>query len=73
MSYIYELHAQSPVFCGVTQESPVVGKQLFSEGPALTRMLIGGGGGVYSYIHVLHDEFLFKSTVQIDQFEKNRT
>lgn len=25
MSYIYELHAQSPVFCGVTHESPIVG------------------------------------------------
>ena len=25
MSYIHELHAQSPVFCGVTHESPVVG------------------------------------------------
>ena len=28
----------------------------------VTRTLIGGGGGVvYSYIHVLPDEFLFKS------------
>ena len=26
---------------------------------AETRTLIGGGGGVYSYIHVLPDEFLF--------------
>ena len=26
MAYICELHAQSPVFCGVTQESPIVGK-----------------------------------------------
>ncbi|XP_028402357.1 ectopic P granules protein 5 homolog [Dendronephthya gigantea] len=25
MSYIYELHAKSPVFCGVTQDSPVAG------------------------------------------------
>ena len=25
MSYIHELHAQSPVFCGVTEESPIVG------------------------------------------------
>jgi hypothetical protein len=24
----------------------------------VTRALIGGGGGVYSYIHVLPDEFL---------------
>ena len=28
---------------------------------AVARTLIGGGGGAYSYIHVLPDEFLFKS------------
>ena len=28
---------------------------------AVARTLIAGGGGVYSYIHVLPDEFLFKS------------
>ena len=28
---------------------------------AVARTLIGGGGGVYSYIHVLPDKFLFKS------------
>ena len=27
---------------------------------AITRTLIGGGGCVYSYIHVLPDRFLFK-------------
>ena len=27
---------------------------------AVARTLIGGGGGVYSYIHVLPDQFLFK-------------
>ena len=32
----------------------------------VTRTLIGGGGGVYSCIHVLPDRFLFKFT---DQFE----
>ena len=30
------------------------------ESRAVTRTLIGGGGGVYSYIHVLPDRFLFK-------------
>ena len=39
--------------------------QMYLETPSpkqgLTRTLIGWGGGVYSYIHVLPDEFLFKS------------
>ena len=30
---------------------------------AVARALIGGGGGVYSYIRVMPDEFLFKSVV----------
>ena len=32
-------------------------------GRAVTIALIAGGGGGYSYIHVLPDEFLFKSDV----------
>ena len=30
---------------------------------AVARALIGGGGGVYSYIRVMPDEFLLKSVV----------
>ena len=39
----------------------------------VTRTLIEGkGGGLYSYIHVLPDEHsVFKSKIQIHQFEKN--
>ena len=37
----------------------------YNEIREVTRTLIGGGGGVYSYIHVLPDESFFR----IDQFE----
>ena len=33
---------------------------MINVGRAETRTLIGGGGGIYSYIHVLPDGFLFK-------------
>ena len=38
---------------------------------AVTKALIGGGGGVYSYIRVLPDEFLLKSVVITDDFKRN--
>ena len=41
---------------------------------AETKALIGGGGGVggvYSYIHVLPDEFLLKSVVITVDFKRN--
>ena len=31
----------------------------------------GGGGGVYSYIHVLPDEFLLKLTLMTTDFKRN--
>ena len=37
---------------------------------ALTKALIGGGGA-YSYIRVLPDEFLLKSTVMTTDFKRN--
>ena len=37
---------------------------------AKTKALIGGGG-VYSYIRVLPDEFLLKSTVMTTDFKRN--
>ena len=37
---------------------------------AVTKALIGGGGGAYSYIRVLPDEFLLKSTVMTNWFSK---
>ena len=36
---------------------------------AVTKALIGGGG--YSYIRVLPDEFLLKSTVMTTDFKRN--
>ena len=39
-------------------------------GPQLERYL-GGGGGVYSYIHLLPDEFLLKSVVIRVEFKRN--
>ena len=38
---------------------------------AVTKALIGGGGGVYSYIRVLPDEFLLKSVVITVDFKRN--
>ena len=39
---------------------------------AETKALIGGGGGgAYSYIRVLLDEFLLKSTVMTTDFKRN--
>ena len=39
---------------------------------AETKALIGGGGGgIYSYIHVLPDEFLLKSVVITVDFKIN--
>ena len=38
---------------------------------AETKALIGGGGGAYSYIRVLPDEFLLKSTVMTTDFKRN--
>ena len=40
---------------------------------AVTKALIGGGGegGAYSYIRVLPDEFLLKSTVMTTDFKRN--
>ena len=39
---------------------------------AVTKALIGGGGGgAYSYICVLPDEFLLKSTVMTTDFKRN--
>ena len=32
-----------------------------NECQGIAKTLVGGGGRVYSYIHVPHDEFLFKS------------
>ena len=40
-------------------------------GRAVTKALIGGGGGAYSYICVLPDEFLLKSTVMTTDFKRN--
>ena len=37
---------------------------------AVTKALIGGGGA-YSYIRVLPDEFLLKSTVMTTDFNRN--
>ena len=42
-----------------------------TNGRAVTKALIGGGGGAYSYICVLLDEFLLKSTVMATDFERN--
>ena len=36
-----------------------------------TRALIGGGGGEYSYIRVLPDEFLLKLTLMTADFKRN--
>ena len=36
-----------------------------------TRALIGGGGGEYSYIRVLQDEFLLKLTLMTADFKRN--
>ena len=38
---------------------------------AVTKALIGGGGGAYSYIRVLPDKFLLKSTVMTTDFKRN--
>ena len=38
---------------------------------AANRALIGGGGGEYSYIRVLPDEFLLKSTLMTTDFKRN--
>ena len=38
---------------------------------AETKALIEGGGGAYSYIHVLPDEFLLKSPVMTTDFKRN--
>ena len=38
---------------------------------AVTKALMGGGGGAYSYICVLPDEFLLKSTVMTTDFKRN--
>ena len=38
---------------------------------AETKALIGGGGGAYSYIRVLPDEFLLKSTVMTTDVKRN--
>ena len=38
---------------------------------AETKALIGGGGGAYSYIRVLPDELLLKSTVMTTDFKRN--
>ena len=38
---------------------------------AVTKALIGGGGGEYSYIRVLPDEFLLKSVVITIDFNRN--
>ena len=38
---------------------------------AVTKALIGGGGGAYSYIRVLPDEFLLKSVVITVDFKRN--
>ena len=40
-------------------------------GRAVTKALIGGGGGAYSCIRVLPDEFLLKSTVMTTDFRRN--
>ncbi len=37
--------------------------KLFTPSRAVARALIGGGGGVYSYIRVMPDRFLLKSVV----------
>ena len=44
---------------------------LYSSFRAVTKALIWGGGGTYSYIRVLPDEFLLKSTVMITDFKRN--
>ena len=36
-----------------------------------TRALTGGGGGEYSYIRVLPDEFLLKLTLMTADFKRN--
>ena len=38
---------------------------------AETKALIEGGGGVYSYIRILPDEFLLKSVVITVDFKRN--
>ena len=38
----------------------------------MSKALIGGGGGAYSYIRVLPDEFLLKSTVMTTDFKEFR-
>ena len=38
---------------------------------AVTKALIGGGGGGYSYLRVLPDEFLLKSVVITVDFKRN--
>ena len=38
---------------------------------AVTKALIGGGEGAYSYIRVLSDDFFFKSTVMTTDFKRN--
>ena len=50
------------------------GSVIHSESPlarAVTKALIGGGGGAYSYIRVLPDKFLLKSVVITVDFKRN--
>ena len=44
---------------------------MYTWGRTVTKALIGGGGGAYSYIRVLPDEFLLKSTVMTTDFKRN--
>ena len=46
---------------GIIKRTPTFLSHLILMVRAVARTLIGGGGGAYSYIHVLPDEFLFKS------------
>ena len=43
----------------------------FYMGRAVTKALIGGGGGGYSYIRVLPDELLLKSVIITVNFKRN--
>ena len=44
---------------------------MLAKARAVTKALMGGGGGgAYSYIRVLPDEFLLKSTVIATDFKK---
>ena len=57
------------------RKSYIMGTWLFKVGlvvtRAVTKALIGGGGGAYSYIRVLPDEFLLKSTLMTTDFKRN--